>query len=65
MLVTLYSVPVAEISRRHSLSVELYTDDSQLNVALRSAQLMETVSPMEGCVTKMRSWLADHKTEDE
>ncbi len=61
VLFTLYSAPLAEISRRHGLRVELYADDSQLYVAFHSAQLMETVSRIQDCVAEIRSWLAGHK----
>ena len=61
ILFTLYSVPLAEIARRHNLSVELYADDSQLYVAFHSTQVMAAVSRIEGCVAEMRSWLAGHK----
>ena len=60
-LFTLYSVPLAEIARRHNLSVELYADDSQLYVVFHSTQVMAAVSHIEGCVAEMRSWLAGHK----
>ena len=67
VLFTLYSAPLAAISRRHGLGVELYADDSQLYVTFHSSQLMEMVSRIEDCVAEMRSWLASHKlkTDDE
>ena len=54
VLFTLYTAPLGDIARSHKLGNHFYADDSQLYVALKNAQSVET---LEKCISKYREWM--------
>jgi DNA-directed RNA polymerase subunit F len=70
ILFIIYTTPLGEILRRHSISFHLYADDSQLYLAFKLPDREDAYSQMESCIDEIRVWMSanflcfnDSKTE--
>lgn len=60
-LFTMYSSPIAQIARKHGLSVQLYADDTQLYLAFKPLGSIPAIEKVEHCVSEMRTWMVVHR----
>ena len=73
ILFTIYTTPLGQLIRRHSLTFHLYADDTQLYLAFKPSEpssIVNNISRLEKCVDDIRAWmklnllkLNDDKTE--
>jgi len=62
ILFSIYSSPVADIARRHGVSVHMYADDCQLYLSCDLATgIADSVSRLETCITDIRVWMTTNK----
>ena len=62
ILFTIYTLPLAEIIRRHNINYHLYADDTQLYLTFKSSTDASThaeqaKSKMEACIDDIRQWM--------
>ena len=61
---TLYTAPLGEITRRHSVELHLYADDTQVYMSfspLSDESTTRTFQRIEACIAEIRTWLKDNK----
>jgi len=61
---TMYSGPIADIARRHGLSVHMYADDTQLYFSFdldESLSLDEAIFRVQACVKEIKEWMEVNK----
>ena len=61
ILYLLYTAPIGDIIRRHSLQYHLYTDDTNFTHTLikpTESDKQTCMTHIEACITEIRSWLA-------
>ena len=65
-----YVAPVFDIARKHSISIHMYADDTQLYLGFNPVNYKEAKIQMEKCIAEIRQWvennclkLNDDKTE--
>ena len=59
-----YTRPIAELCRRHGVSVHLYADDTQIYLSYDirdSAKADEAVHQIEKCLMDIKKWMTDNK----
>ena len=61
VLFIVYSAPIAAITQQHSLSVQLYADDTQLYLTFDIADAPDSIFGIEACLLCIRWWMADNK----
>lgn len=66
----LYTKPLGKIIEKHNTEAHFYADDSQLYIALKPRDVLESLSSLEACIADIRQWmrsnflkLNDSKTE--
>ena len=60
VLFTIYTTPLGQLIRRHSLTSHLYADDTQLYLVFKPSELSSIVnnfSHLEKCVDDIRAWM--------
>ena len=58
MLFTIYTIPLGEIYRRHSVQYHLYSDDNQLYVSFKvgdAVDLLEAQRQIEMCIAQIKA----------
>ena len=64
LLYTLYTSPLADITRKHNMNYHFYADDSQLYVTFKTSSQMDMISNQSAllaCVNEMDSWMVANK----
>lgn len=57
----MYSLPVADVARKHGLMVRLYADDAQLYLAFKPTETIPAVEKVQQCVREIRDWMVLHR----
>ena len=62
-LFSLYSFSIADIARKHGLSVHLYADDTQIYIMFNQDDTVHVnaISRIEACVAEIKSWMITNK----
>ena len=60
-LFSLYSSSIADIARKHGLSVHLYADDTQIYIMFNQDDTVNAISRIEACVAEIKSWMITNK----
>ena len=60
-LFSLYSSSIADIARKHGLSVHLYADDTQIYIMFNQDDTVNAISRIEACVAEIKAWMITNK----
>ena len=63
ILFTMYTTPLGNIIRNHSLDFHLYADDTQLYISFKprdSISRLTTVSQVEACIKDIKTWMTNN-----
>ena len=58
LLFSIYTLPLGQLMRHHSVDFHLFADDTQLFISFKSSELAVGSNQMEKCVTDIKSWMA-------
>ena len=61
MLFSLYSSSIADISRKHGLSFNLYADDTPIYIMFNQDDTVNAISRIEACVAEIKAWMITDK----
>ena len=58
LLFTLYTSPLGDIARRHSMGYHFYADDTQLYISFKQGSGCRTaLLAMENCIKDIQDWM--------
>ena len=60
-LFSLYSFSIADIARKHGLSVHHYADDTQIYIMFNQDDTVNAISRIDACVAEIKSWMITNK----
>ncbi len=60
LLFSIYTLPLGDIIRKHSIRYHFYADDTQLYLTFPPLSSAQAVSDLEKCIAEVRSWLSDN-----
>jgi len=60
ILFSLYVSPIGQIAASHGLSHQQYADDTQLFISLSTANLSDSVSSLNSCLSGLHYWFSVH-----
>ena len=63
ILFTIYTQPVANIIRKHSLQYHQYADDTQLYKAIERDNLPILINITEDCISDLKEWMTKNKLQ--
>ena len=63
LLCSLYSSPVANITRKYGLCVQLYADDTQLYLSFTPCEWGHALEKVKKCVKEIKAWMVANKLQ--
>ena len=60
LLFSIYTSPISTIANSHRVSQQQYADDTQLHVALLSANYGQDISALKSCLNSLRIWFCEN-----
>ena len=63
ILYTLYTTPLGDIIRKHSLNYHMYADDTQLYLSIEPSNVSDIVFSLENCIKDVKQWMLENKLQ--
>ena len=61
VLYTLYTVPLSNVIKNHSINFHMYADDTQLYKPFSNTNIDDALSDVEGCSREIKNWMCKNK----
>ena len=61
ILFILYTQPLYNLIKQHSLSVHLFADDIQIKTSILSQHVNSAISSVETCISDVKNWMVENK----
>ena len=63
ILFVLYIQPLSNLIKRHSLSVHLFADNTQIETSILPQQVHSAISSVETCNSDVKYWMIENKLQ--
>ena len=63
ILFVLYTQPLSNLIKRHSLSVHLFADDIQIETSILPQHVHSAISSVETCISDVKYWTIENKLQ--
>ena len=62
LLFTMYTTPLSNVIRDHSVPHHLYADDSQLYVSFSASDSAASIQKLQSCLASVQNWMLSNKS---